>query len=342
MNVRQFLQDHYKSLIMVPFLAMNGTLALMETLQRFYYFDKEKNVGVVSELFLGPIRSAKMIPLDSWNILVSGPKHNKRIAVYQLYPEITKLSSNVEPGCKLSAINCQFASGNDDELCLSLDGHPDLLISFQEVELSGERIFGIRFKDTPNDSKEYQKLGDEADNWISNVLGIPATMLYVPETKLSGEVNYPIYGSSPDKRPAPVPPVHITSITTLEEMNKKSGAKVEMARLRPNLVVKGNIPGAEGFWKVIKIGDQLELEQTFMNPRCGVVNALDGKLNPKVYDTIYKQGPYRDMRNRPCFGSYWKVLRPGVVHVGDKIMLLKSLESNITGPYSLTDQFVVG
>jgi hypothetical protein len=155
-------------------------------------------------------------------------------------------------------------------------------------------------------------------------------------------LNYPIYGSAPDKKPAPVPPVHITSVSTLREMNEKSDANIEMARFRPNIVVEGSIPGAEGFWKVVRIGDQLELEQTFMNPRCGVVNALDGKLNHKIYDTVYKQGPFRDTLNRPCFGSYWKVLRQGVVHVGDKIVLLKSTKSNITGPSSLTEQFIVG
>ena len=340
MEVLQFLQNHYKSLVMIPILTMNCTLAVIETLQRYYYFDQEEEVGIVSELFLGPIRSVRMIPLECWDVMVTGLKHNKRIAVYQLYPELAKLSSVSEPGCILSSITCKF-SGEDKELCLSLEGHPDLFISLQKLAL-GKRIFGIKFKDEANDNREYQKIGEDADNWISSVLGIPATMLYVPETKLSGEVNYPIYGSAPDKKPAPVPPVHITSISTLKEMNEKAGSNVEMARLRPNIVVEDSMSGAEGYWKIIKIGDQVELEQTFMNPRCSIVNALDGELNPKVYDTIYKDGPFRDTRNRPCFGSYWKVLRPGTVHVGDKIILLKSMKAKITGAYSLSEEYVVG
>ena len=145
MNALQFIQNHYKSLVTIPFLAMNCTLALIETLQRYYYFDEEKEVGIVSELFLGPIRSMKMIPLDCWSVLVSGLKHNKRIAVYQKYPELTKLSSSVERGCKMTEITCEFASRNDDEVRLSLEGHPDLFISFEKV-ISGHRIFGIKFK----------------------------------------------------------------------------------------------------------------------------------------------------------------------------------------------------
>ena len=93
---------------------------------------------------------------------------------------------------------------------------------------------------------------------MSKILGIPVTVLHVPETKLSGEPNYPIYVTN--SCPAPVPPVHIISISTLEEMNEKSGKNVEMERLRPNIVVKNSESGAEGFWKVIRIGDQLELD----------------------------------------------------------------------------------
>ena len=342
MNALKFLQSHYHSLLMIPVVAMNCTMALVETLQRYCYFDKEEEVGIVSELFLGPIRGMKMIPLDSLDVVATGLKHNKRIAVYKKHPELTRLLSGVQPGCKLSAIACQFDGDNQNQLRLSLCGHPDLLISFEKL-VTGKRIFGIKFKDIANDNREYLEIGEEADRWISNILGITATMLYIPETKLSGEKNYPVY-CAPDSKPVPTQPLHLTSISTLTEMNenKKGGDNVDMTRFRSNIVVKDSIPGAEGFWKIIRIGDQLEMEQTFMTPRCVRVNALDGELNPKVYDTIYKDGPFRDTRNRPCFGSYWKVLRQGVVRVGDKIMLLQSTDTNITSPDTLSEQFIFG
>ena len=335
----EFMQKHYKTLISVPLLTMNCTLALIETLQRYYSFDNREEVGVVSELFLAPVRSTKLMPLECWDILVTGLKHNKRIAVYKTDPVIVRIPSNMEPGCRLSSITSRFVGANEEELCLSLDGHPDLFISYPEVE-SKQRIFGIKYEEIENDNREYQRIGDEADKWMSNILGIPVTVLHVPVTKLSGDPNYPVYGT--DKGPVPVPPVHIISISTLEEMNEKSGKCVEMERFRPNIVVKNSKSGAEGFWKVIRIGDQLELEQTFMNPRCGVVNVLGGKLNTRVYDAVYRHGPFRDTRNRPCFGSYWKVLRPGKVYVGDKIVLLKSVENNISAPSELSEHYVIG
>ena len=335
----ELMKEHYKTLISVPFLTMNCTLALIETIQRYYSFNKREEVGLVSELFLAPVRSTKMMPLDCWDILVTGLKHNKRIAVYKKDPVIARIASNMEPGCRLSLITSRFVGPNEEDLCLSLDGHPDLCISFSNME-SKERIFGIRYKEVENDKREYLRIGDEADEWMSKILGIPVTVLHVPETKLSGEPNYPVYGS--DSGPVPVPPVHIISISTLQELNEKSGKSVEMARLRPNIVVKNSESGAEGFWKVIRIGDQLELEQTFMNPRCGVINVLDGKMNTGVYDAIYRHGPFRDTRNRPCFGSYWKVLRPGKVHVGDKIVLLKSVEKNISAPPYMDESYVIG
>ena len=340
-NLLECLQAHYKTLISVPFLTMNCTLAFIETIQRYFSFDKREEVGLVSELFLAPVRSTKMMPLDCWDILVTGLKHNKRIAVYKKDPVVSRIASNMEPGCRLSLITSRFVGPNEEELCLSLDGHPDLCISYSKTE-SQQRIFGIPFKEVKNDSREYLRIGDEADEWMSKILGIPVTVLHVPETKLSGEPNYPIYVTN--TCPAPVPPVHIISISTLDKMNKKSGKSVEMERLRPNIVVKNSESGAEGFWKVIRIGDQLELEQTFMNPRCGRVNALDGYLNTGIYDVIYRHGPFRDTCNRPCLGSLWKVLRPGKVHVGDKIVLLKSVEKSISAPpdEELTEQYMIG
>ena len=125
-------------------------------------------------------------------------------------------------------------------------------------------------------------------------------------------------------------------------MNVAANTNFKIERFRPNIVSRYSKPGAEGFWKIIRIGEELELEQTFMNPRCSIINAYDGMLNSKVLDTVYKHGPFRDLGNRPCLGSFWKVLRQGNVQIGDKITLLKSIDQEITVPYSLSKDFVVG
>ena len=68
----------------------------------------------------------------------------------------------MEPGCRLSSITTRFIGPNEEELCLSLDGHPDLCISYSKIE-SQQRIFGISFKEVENDKREYLRIGDEAD-----------------------------------------------------------------------------------------------------------------------------------------------------------------------------------
>ena len=340
----QFLIDFIlksSCLIKVPVLAMNGTLAIIETIQRYYYFDKKDVVGIASEINVAPVRTTKMISVKEWDITIVGLKHNKRIAVYLKNPELSRLYGSTKLGSKLTSISTKFTDNSCEKLCLSCEGHQDLIICLQTIALS-QRIYGLRFKEMISDGREYIKVGEASDTWMTAVLdGLPVSLLYVPSSKLSGERNVPV-SRSPNGNPAAVPPVHITSVSTLDKMNKEAGTCVEMERFRPNIVVKGCIAGAENLWKVIQIGDQLELEQIFMTPRCSIINALNGEFNKKVFDTVYKYGPFRDTRNRTCFGCYWRVLRPGRVKVGDKIVVLKSNVTELTGPFDLPNEFILG
>lgn len=338
----QFLENHIKSLLFIPIVAMNGTLAVIETVQRYLHHDKQEIVGIVSKVNVAPIRTTKMLSVVSWDVTTVGLKHNKRLAVYVKNPEIARLYGNTKLGSKLTSISCTFTDPSCEKMCIYCQGHDDLILCLREI-VSGERIFGLKFNDDLlSDDREYINAGEEADNWMTAVLGgQPVTLLYVPDRKLSGEHNFPVY-RAPNKKPAAIPPVLITSVSTLDRMNAEAGTAVEMERFRPSVVVTGCEAGAENFWKVVRIGNQLELEQTFMSPRCGVINAFKGEMDTKVYDTVFKHGPFRDTRNRACFGSYWKVLRPGKVKVGDEIVVLKSVDRELTGPYVLSDEFILG
>ena len=339
--ISEIISDYTKSVALVPVLAMTGTLAIIEALQAYFYYDKKELVGYADKIYLAPVRTTKMLSVKEWDITKTGLKHNKCIAVYLKNPELSRLYGNTKLGSKLTSISTKFTDTSCQKLCLSCEGHQDLTIHLQTIA-SSERIYGLKFGELLSDNREYLRVGDEADKWMSAVLdGQPVSLLYIPNSKLSGNMNFPVYRAS-DGMPAAVPPVLITSVSTLERMNTEAETNVEMERFRPNIVVKGCSSRAENFWKVIRIGSQLELEQIFMSPRCGVVNAFKGDLNKKVLDVVYKHGPFRDTKKRPCFGSYWKVLRPGKVEVGDKIVLLKSIDCEITGPYHLSDDFIMG
>ena len=83
-----------------------------------------------------------------------------------------------------------------------------------------------------------------------------------------------------------------------------------MERFRPNIVLKGNKSNAEHHWKVIIIGEQLELEQTFMAPRCSAINSLDGKVNTKAFNTMYKHAQYKDTSKNVYFGHACRKMSP--------------------------------
>lgn len=329
-------------LVLLPIICLNGTLSLVETLQRLVSFREKRIVGTVSGLFIVPVRGTKLAPVPEWPVSVSGFLLNKRIAVYKTEPVVTRVPTN-SGSCKLLEVTSEWTDRG--ELLLTHPDAPLLSISLSDITC-GERVYGIKFRATENDGREYLKVGNTADSWLSGILGYSATMLYVPDTTLGGDSNYPVYGNPTSPHlgcvPAAVPPVHITACSTLRALNEAAGSNIEMERFRPNIVVDGSTPGEEALWSVIRIGATLELEQSFANPRCGTVNALGSTFTPGVYDTLRKYGPFRDTQNRPCFGSYWRVLRRGRVTEGDTVTVLRSLKREISGEKFLPNEIVVG
>eukprot|EP00116_Pleurobrachia_bachei_P004100 sb/3464362/ len=109
---------------------------------------------------------------------------------------------------------------------------------------------------------------------------------------------------------------------------------VEVERFRPNILVEGSVPCDEIEWKVVKVGEEVELEMAFVNPRCGTINALDGRYDPKIMNVLQKYGEHRDKNNKVCMGVFYRVLRPGVVRVGADVVVMKRVKEFMSGPDS--------
>ena len=208
MEIIENLKRTTSWLPLIPVLILNGTLALVEVVQRFFYFDKETDVGEVSQLFVDPLRSTKLMCVNAWDVKFCGFKNSKRIAVYETTPFIHRISCTTKKGFEMMNISSQW---ENEELVLS---HKNLPVFKKHIETikSGERIFGLKYNNEENDFVEYIKVGQDADDWISSIFGRPVILLYCPEVTISGERNYPVYNGSPDNKPAAVNPIHIVAL----------------------------------------------------------------------------------------------------------------------------------
>ena len=114
-------------------------------------------------------------------------------------------------------------------------------------------------------------------------------------------------------------PVHVVTTASLRRLEELLGERVDVRRLRPNIVV--DLPGAgfaEDDWKGrrLGLGDELVLEVTAGMPRCVMVNADQLGL-PHDSRLLKLLGREHDLE----LGVQATVVRPGSVALGDEVRL---------------------
>ena len=78
-ELKEFLIAN-RSWIIAPFLTMNATLSVLESIQRFISFDREEVVGQILELNIQPVRSIKPLRLSSFQLRFTALDRNKQVS----------------------------------------------------------------------------------------------------------------------------------------------------------------------------------------------------------------------------------------------------------------------
>eukprot|EP00116_Pleurobrachia_bachei_P006973 sb/3467235/ len=292
--------------------------------------DRPEKVGTVKQLSMSYIRGTKLKHVEEICVTPWDVKHNKRFALYPIDLSTARISSTSQAGAiETMNVTCSMS---DHVLTASYPSLPDLVIDIQELESrQAVRVTGVPTKNGL-DGRAYVRVSEVADAWFTKIMGKPVTLLYTPETTLQGDVNLPVYICT-DRSAGPVLPVHIVCQSTVDKLNTSTApVLVGAERFRPNILVEGSVACDEVEWQVVRVGDQVELEMAFVNPRCGTINALDGRYEPEFLNALQKYGEHRDKNNKICMGIYYRVLRPGVVRVGDEVVVLKRVREFTSGP----------
>ncbi|MFD4655712.1 MOSC domain-containing protein [Kitasatospora sp. NPDC058444] len=159
--------------------------------------------------------------------------------------------------------------------------------------------------------------GQEAADWLSEVLGAPGRLVRVPP-----EHDRVTSGLTPGTSGyADSCAVLLVSRSSLEHLNELSGAApVPMDRFRANVVVDGwTEPHTEDLARRIEVGGA-ELGYAKLAIRCAVTTldqSTGAKAGPEPLRTLARYR--RAAAGGVAFGSKFAVLRPGTLRVGDEL-----------------------
>ena len=120
-------------------------------------------------------------------------------------------------------------------------------------------------------------------------------------------------------------PISLLSQASIDLLSQKTGGvkDFEGRRFRPNFLLDGCAPHEEDFWLggVIAIGPELRLRLVAPDPRCAITT-VDPDTGQRDFDTPRLLLTYRPAVRAPYFGVYGVVENPGVVSLGDEVVVV--------------------
>ncbi len=193
----------------------------------------------LSALYRHPVKSLKGESLDELVIGPSGPELDRH---WMLVNEKGRFLTQRELP-RMALVRPRIT---DVGLELTAPGMPPLEVAPDVEESLQVQVW--------NDHCRARVMNPEADRWLSDFLGIPCRLVYMPEEE-QRQVD-PNYARPGDRTEfSDGFPLLLISEASLDDLNRRIGRTLPMERFRPNLVVSGCEPYAEDSWKRIRIGN---------------------------------------------------------------------------------------
>jgi uncharacterized protein YcbX len=262
---------------------------------------------IVTQLVVYPIKSCRGIALDAAVVTRRGLARDR---LWMVADDTGKLlSQRNEPG--LRRVTTRFEG---ELIVASAPGVGDLAVP---TSVAGPRI----------DVEVWKYRGpvvvhEAGSAWFSAALGRRASLLHMPddvERRLD-----PRYGRPGDAVSfADGYPVHLTTEESLADASIQAGQPLEMARFRPNVVVRGApSPYDEDGWRRVTLGAS-PLRLAKRCDRC-VMTTIDPASGERGPEPLRAFARYREDGGSVYFGVYLVPEAPGrAVRVGDPVSVLE-------------------
>jgi uncharacterized protein len=263
----------------------------------------------IAALHIYPVKGLKGLDLQSARCTDRGLEHDRRWMVVDAGGEF--LSQREMP--RMATIWTDIADG-----ALTLSA-PDM--SAVDVPLDPRPAPPIRVR-VWNSLCEAVPVSSYADAWLSDYLGVPSRLVYMPDStrrlsnpehagegKLVGFADGYAYLA--------------TTQASLDDLNARLVARgarpVPMNRFRPNLVVSGGEPFGEDKWKEVRIGSAV-LRAAKPCGRCQVTTTDQATGEVTGPEPLATLGTFRHSdRYGEMFGMNLVTVTPGEVRVGDRV-----------------------
>lgn len=263
----------------------------------------------LASIHVYPLKSGRGVRVDEAEVAETGLRHDRR---WMITDEAGRfLTQRQDP--RLARI---VPTLERDALRLSAPNVPDLLVALDPSGAPGEpvrvRVWG--------DEVAARRVGREADAWLEALLGAPRRLV-----RFGPEADRPVDPdvARPDDRVAFADgfPFLLTGAASLDDLNARMTAPLEMERFRPNLVVSGAPPFDEDDWRVVRVGN---LPFRVVKPcvRCSIttVDPVTAEVGNEPLRTL---ATFRRTSRGVTFGQNAIHDATGMLRTGDPVRVLR-------------------
>ncbi|XP_041468015.1 mitochondrial amidoxime reducing component 2-like [Lytechinus variegatus] len=299
----------------------------------YIYLRREKRkytqVGVVSKLFIHPIKSCRGLEVSQAECVALGIKSDGLMdrSFVIICPEGRFVTQRQQPSIALIAPSL---SDDKESLLINAPGMPTLTVPLKD---QNGPVYNIRIFKLPVDGED---CGHEASEWLSQYLGKPGYKLIRHSKRFKGKIlrDDPTWGSKAKRGEQAtyqdLAQVNILSAASLESLNSKLDKPVQLRNFRPNIVVEGTTAYCEDNWKYVCIGTDALLRTTHLCDRCRqtTVDPDTGTFyetgEPLKTLKTYRMAPsgFPDQKRHgfsPLFGTQLAVESQGTIKLGDPV-----------------------
>ncbi|MGB3585426.1 MAG: MOSC N-terminal beta barrel domain-containing protein [Tunicatimonas sp.] len=268
----------------------------------------------LSEIYIYPIKSLGGIRLSEAQLTQRGLAYDRR---WMLIDEQGFLTQREIPKMALLEVSLQA----DYLEVRSLTGGSSLNVPLTLAPNAVTKPVPIW-----DDTTTAQWVSEEADQWFSETLDHPCSLVYMPDYsertqvgKTSGREQFVSFADSY--------PALLVGQASLDDLNIRLAEPVLMNRFRPNLVFTGGEAYEEDQWYEFSIGDATCWAEKPC-ARCMVVT-IDQSTAERGKEPLTTLTKYRKQGNKVLFGQSI-LFEPGrIIHKGDMIEI-KTRKPNIS------------
>jgi uncharacterized protein YcbX len=263
----------------------------------------------ISELYIYPIKSLGGIKLDKATITDRGFQYDRR---WMLIDENNRFISQRECA-KLALLKTHIS---DDFLTVT-NTLNNTSIKIALVPVKKEVIQVIIWDDVCTG----QLIDEDIDAWFTGVLGMPARLVYMPDsTERFTEAAYAPADSITSFSDAY--PFLIIGQSSLDDLNKRLNEPLSINRFRPNIVFTGGEPYYEDTMHNLTINN-ITFNGVKLCARCNVItiNQDDASISKEPTKTL---ASYRKKNNKIYFGQNLVHSGIGTISVGDNLTVLST------------------